>query len=251
LKLKTETEVGIVLSDRERAVLSQWSATFGQLISLASETLFKWRLDNFLRVLEKAAKIRDQSGIVISPLPPKFVIRFMEHASQESDPSMQERWANLLVGATAAFDGQKMEFNDILSQLLLAEAILLRQMWLRTKLYVSRNPYIGPVFAIPSVNSNLIFIGAEFLNRDSSGIDQYGRLLIGEYYLKPDFTFSHITTENYHLNNLHLLPMLNKLGRLGLLSFGNLVSPSHLKVEWAGLTTLGYEFVSACEGGKE
>lgn len=60
-----------------------------------------WREENAYKILQKVQKRMEEKQISGSNVDKKFLLKWTEEASLESNESMQEKWANLLISALA------------------------------------------------------------------------------------------------------------------------------------------------------
>jgi hypothetical protein len=93
-------EVGIHLGDRFRA----------------------WRIVNAYNIFEKTKRKLEEAGLPPNTLPPRLFLPFMEAASAEDEPSLQDMWAALLATAMLSPDEVPQSFIETLKQLTPEEA---------------------------------------------------------------------------------------------------------------------------------
>jgi Abortive infection alpha len=85
---------------------------------LVKDQISYWRFSNQVKILNKAKLICDKHNISIKAIPPKLLCPYLEYASLEEDPEIQESWATLLVNMVDSRQNiQNHVFPYILSQL--------------------------------------------------------------------------------------------------------------------------------------
>lgn len=83
------------------------------------------RGDNLTAVVNRAEEMRATAGIEARAVPLRLMAPFLDGASAEDEPSMQERWAALLANTSAAPDRIPPLFPRMLAELTPAAAQLL------------------------------------------------------------------------------------------------------------------------------
>jgi hypothetical protein len=85
---------------------------------LIKDQISYWRFKNQVRILNKAKLICEKNNISIKAIPPKLLCPYLENASLEDDPELQDKWATLLVNMVDSRQNiQNHVFPYILSQL--------------------------------------------------------------------------------------------------------------------------------------
>ncbi|MEH1896785.1 MAG: DUF2806 domain-containing protein [Nostoc sp.] len=69
--------------------------------SALGDIVKNWREENVYKILQKAQKRMEEKQISGNDVDKKFLLKWTEEASFESNESMQEKWANLLISALA------------------------------------------------------------------------------------------------------------------------------------------------------
>ena len=132
------------------------------------------------RVLLKIAKIvRERAeieGIELGPVPPKFLIPFIEKASCEDlESELLEMWANLLAQASTEYDSSLITFCDIISSLGKREAEALKtiaQGMKRIPSLEAHNPIaIHRESFLRQLEPNFVHL------LDAPGASEYGKIL--------------------------------------------------------------------------
>ncbi|WP_427452723.1 Abi-alpha family protein [Litorimonas sp. WD9-15] len=112
---KTDSEAGARLANAALDFLSPITEGAGFL----GTKLRGFRMEAALNALLKAKKICDENSLSINPIPPKFLLQWVEGASLEADieDNLSELWAKLLVDASQNNPSQNLIFIDILKKL--------------------------------------------------------------------------------------------------------------------------------------
>ncbi len=96
---------------------------------LLKDNIHNWRLNNTIRVLEKAKdKLEYNNNEISLKANPRVAIEIMEHCSLSDSDEVQEMWAGLFVSSCTK-DGQNDEnllFINLLKQLTLSQAQILK-----------------------------------------------------------------------------------------------------------------------------
>lgn len=97
---------------------------------LVKDQISYWRFNNQVRILNKAKSICEKNNISIKAIPPKLLCPYLEYASLEDDPNIQESWATLLANMVDSQQNiQNHVFPYILSQLSKDEFNLLQSVF--------------------------------------------------------------------------------------------------------------------------
>ena len=97
-----------------------------EVAAWATDLIRYRRLPHQAKLLVDAAEKIKASGLPASAVEDKFLKAVIEEGPFEDDPSMQERWSNLLANAATSKEGRlKIAFPKILSELEPEEAALL------------------------------------------------------------------------------------------------------------------------------
>lgn len=85
---------------------------------LVKDQISFWRFNNQIRILTKAKAVCEKNNISIKAIPPKLLCPYLEYASLEDDPELQDNWAMLLSNMVDSQQNiQNHVFPYILSQL--------------------------------------------------------------------------------------------------------------------------------------
>ncbi|MDZ8223835.1 Abi-alpha family protein [Nostoc sp. ChiVER01] len=100
-----EASKAIVELYKESGIKELMKTLFGpaakELGSTLGDIVKSWREENVYRALQKAQKRMEEKKISGSNVDKKFLLKWTEEASFESNESMQEKWANLLMSSLA------------------------------------------------------------------------------------------------------------------------------------------------------
>lgn len=198
------------------------------------------RQDVIAEILQKSRQICDDNNIEIQHLPNKFIIPFLEKGSQENPNSkMIDRWASLLSSSASKPENVHPAYIDILSQIDVNEALLLREIWKKTK-DANINIFEVVFQHNPSANSER---GWHKYDDVFGGIPQNGFLISSGSYRGdlPDF-------DGIRAKNIESLQILE---RQNLIKFRanqttQLDGQQYFEV-YAMITPLGYNFTESCE----
>lgn len=89
---------------------------------ILGNNLRAWRIANACNIFEKTKRKLAEAGLPPKALPPRLFLPFMDAASVESDESLQEMWAALLVTAMLSPDAVPPSFVEALKQMTPDEA---------------------------------------------------------------------------------------------------------------------------------
>jgi Abortive infection alpha len=85
---------------------------------LVRDQISYWRFNNQIKILTKAKSVCEKNNISIKAIPPKLLCPYLEYASLEDDPELQDSWATLLSNMVDSQQNiQNHVFPYILSQL--------------------------------------------------------------------------------------------------------------------------------------
>lgn len=122
-----ETGIDVAKSFVEKLVLP----SVEELGLLVRDQISYWRFNNQIKILTKARAVCDKNNISIKAIPPKLLCPYLEYASLEDDPDIQNNWAILLANmADSRKNIQNHVFPYILSQLSKEEFKLLESVFL-------------------------------------------------------------------------------------------------------------------------
>lgn len=225
--------------------------------------LYRWKRS--VSILERAQKFAKARGVSPKQLPYNFLVPFIEKSSlSEDDDLLTTAWANLLVSAAGGADARHRLFTDILSELDVKEASLLRTLYEKARAV----PFQTPPFMYSSLAqrdvllrhlrfeiedgrplNELIFppeespaagciVSIEFSSSSQSAERQSDT----DFLLTDEFGM-------FHLMRLELLrSLIEALDPEEDTKLDPGIFPVH--VRFALLTPLGFQFVATCEGAK-
>lgn len=106
-------------ADRLTHVISDALSPFSEGLGYLGDVIRFYRQDTALRSIARATEISRQLGVPLKPVPPKFLVDWVEKASLESpdDPEMTNLWAGLLVSAARSHSPNHYVFKRILSEM--------------------------------------------------------------------------------------------------------------------------------------
>lgn len=88
--------------------------------------LYRWK--RAVSIMEKAKEFASERGLKKTQVPIKFLVPFIESASNEDDDLMEERWARLLASTMGnSFDSTNRMVLECLSKMGRREALLLKK----------------------------------------------------------------------------------------------------------------------------
>lgn len=101
---------------------------------LVKDQISLWRFKNQIGILTRAKAICEKNNISVKAIPPKLLCPYLEYASLEDDPDLQETWATLLVNMVDSEQNiQNHVFPYILSQLSKDEFRLLESVFIEKR----------------------------------------------------------------------------------------------------------------------
>jgi hypothetical protein len=99
-------------------VSTEWAGLKGDQLRLKRDQLRLQREDILAEIISRARERIGSLENVDKPIPNKFIVPFLEHASLEGqDSSLIDMWANLLASAAQNFSSYHSHFVSIISQL--------------------------------------------------------------------------------------------------------------------------------------
>lgn len=106
---------------------------------LVKDQISLWRFKNQIGILTRAKAICEKNNISVKAIPPKLLCPYLEYASLEDDPDLQETWATLLVNMVDSEQNiQNHVFPYILSQLSKDEFRLLESVFIEKRQRVAK-----------------------------------------------------------------------------------------------------------------
>ena len=116
-KFEVKAEVPATSAGRFVDAVTDVFRPFSERRGLRADQIRLQREDVLIEIAKKARQRLELEQQPITPLPPKFLIPFMEKASLEDQNSeVCEMWANLLASAAQKYDAKMLAFIDILSR---------------------------------------------------------------------------------------------------------------------------------------
>jgi len=196
----------------------------------------RYRLQNQIKILGKAQSMLERANINPKAVPLKTLLPLLENASLEEDEDLQSKWAGLLANASRDFDAVPPCFSEILKQLSPNEARLLDGIHDQICAEMSR------VYEEIDI-SMLRFLGSAGLQHDSIG-KLFVRLGLSSvpWTRLRDHPDKNVAAD-VRTQRIRLGTALDNLMRLGLLytEIGSKYRDKYF------LSTLGFEFVAACQ----
>lgn len=118
-----------------------------------------YRLKNWINVVERANKILQEAKLPPNAVPPRMFLPIFEASSVESDETLQDLWAGLLVSASEKSDSLSPSFVETLKQLTPTEAKAMDTLFASTK--ILKYPWIpcdmrSLIAGILSINFDLV-----------------------------------------------------------------------------------------------
>ena len=92
---------------------------FSESTGLIGDVIHYYRQDMALRAISRAREIAAKTGAKLQPVPPKFLVKWVEDASLEESKSdeLVDLWAGLLVSASTEFSPIHFQTRRILSEI--------------------------------------------------------------------------------------------------------------------------------------
>lgn len=109
---------------------------FGIGAAMLSDQLAYYRLKCLVEIVEKAKDLLEDHGYNPTPISHKFLARFVEEASYEDDPDLQDMWAYLL--GSASTGEEQILYINILKNMDKFSANLLKEIYSHVKSNNSR-----------------------------------------------------------------------------------------------------------------
>lgn len=100
---------------------------FGILMAMCSDRLTLWRISNLIKITDEAKTILEGKGLKAEAVEKKFLSRFIEEASHEDNPDLQQMWANLLASESEC--SGKSSYINILKEISAEDAKLLQKIY--------------------------------------------------------------------------------------------------------------------------
>lgn len=211
---------------------------FGFVTAMVSDQLAYYRLLHLIRISDMAKAKLKEKYINPKAIEKKFLSRFIEEASHEDDPDLQEMWANLL--ASESQSGGKSFYINILKEIDRDDARLLKDIYSKLKFNINDN--LKNLYAKHTHDS---FWGSEAIDIEGLKKLPSNYLLL---FLKDGDELSN--------GDEKIIKSFQKLESLRLIEIysynGAIVNPDgQAYVFWAKSNFLGQDFISTCMQNNE
>jgi len=195
------------------------------------------RINTVFKTLRRAQELAEKCGIKARPLPPKFLVPYLEKCSLEDEESeLVDLWAKLLVSAFDDFSDRHTVYAHILSQIGPNEAKTLKHMWERE----SSRGY-NKLETLLDVYSSGSYYGTPKADEDRAGF----LMMVGAETGPSDNIQDHLQEQN-----MHSLFVLERQNLVKIKTARQVNDDGRCRfVVHAVLTGLGFDFVQCCEKG--
>lgn len=95
--------------------------------ALLSDQIYAWQWANRIRIANRAREILDKYSVPEQVLPTGFLVPLLDQIGNVDQPELQNLWAQLLASAVESELARHPSFVSILSQLSIAEGVLIAQ----------------------------------------------------------------------------------------------------------------------------
>ena len=132
--VKAEVKVDAKVGERgTEKIIDAAADTFSlstEVLGLLGDAVRWARIEVAARITRRAKIIADENGLKLVAPPLKFLVPFYERASteDESDETLMEMWARLLVSAGSEYQDKSIRYSSILSELTSKQAMVLNQL---------------------------------------------------------------------------------------------------------------------------
>lgn len=236
------------------AILDTFSP-FTQGMGLIGDHLRFHREKVIIRIGELAKKRADNEGLKIKPVPPKFMVPFIEKASCEDlEGEIINQWAFLLNKASTEYDSILLSFVDILSRIGSREVKLLSEIHSLNPVTSKAVPFLSGFklgmmdvliskflktekIKLPEENGPIVPISISISSPQPDSKNEGGEEILGEY----------VTSQFYFKNELSF----NMLCKENIFRFTEVYKVSanrSFKLELVEITPFGIAFIEACFG---
>lgn len=130
---KVEAKIGEQSIDKLVDALVDTFSPATELLGAIGDGVRLARVEIAAHITRRAKKLAEDNGLTLKAPPLKFLLPFFEKASIEEDSELVEAWTALLVSAGSQFNSEQIIFSDILSKISSREALILSDMWNRSK----------------------------------------------------------------------------------------------------------------------
>ena len=231
--LPIKAEIKAEISEESQRSIIRGAANvlepFGIGASLLSDQLAFYRFKCLVEIAEKAKALCEKVGIDPKPVQNKFLARFVEEASYEDDPDLQDMWANLLAGESR--DPENIIYINILRELTKSSAVLLEEVYKNAQ----RSGYDPSEDFLDSTNQNIDYEYTSDSEESGFLISSASKSLKGRKTKEAKSNFRILA----HMESLGLVKVkTNKF---------NSENGSYIYSTYAVITPLGFNFMKACK----
>lgn len=150
---------------------------------MAKDQFRYWRLQNILRILEKAkGKLEFSNGQLEICAHPRVALSIIENGSMNDDDEIQELWAGLFASSCSGNgrDDQNLIFVDLLKKITVVEARILKYACENAKVFSHKNGLFSCEFAGVSIDKLIDISKTDDIHRLDRELDHLRSLeLIG------------------------------------------------------------------------
>jgi hypothetical protein len=169
LEAKISTEIPSQSSGRLVDAITDWFRPFTEQRGLKADLIRLQREDVLFEIAQKALRRLEIEQVVPSPLPIKFLIPFLKKASlEDGDGFLIDRWTDLLVSSSMQPENAHPRLVQILSEIGVDEAKLLRNIALYKAdniRHISHSLDMHTFTCLPD-NLRRVFAGITLVNDD-------------------------------------------------------------------------------------
>ena len=252
--------------------LTEWAGLKADEIAHKRDLLRLFREETLTAIAKRVhAKIGGQA--TIQPVPPKFLVPFLEKASlDDADSELVDLWANLLLSAAENYEPHYPFFINLISQLSGREAVLFQKL-IRTKSARDVDKVLWKDLTIEYLGDRFIQVHIDYayrgrqpgLQNRPGSLKKCVRMLQG-LFDKPGIVVEQIECTDNHTNESYFdvpdysiygeddenemgLHILDAIDLIHYVDSGdiNLDDRFTVKVLLYHLTPLGYRFAKACK----
>jgi hypothetical protein len=134
-------KIAVGASDLLNKLLGPGAAQLGQVLGYK---LYPYTVKNFVTTMKKTKRLLRAAGLPANPVPPRFLLPFVENSSIEDNDSLQEMWAGLLATASQQGDSVSPSFIETLKQLTPDEARYFEKLRTKDGIHISQGGNITP-----------------------------------------------------------------------------------------------------------
>ncbi|WP_273146481.1 hypothetical protein [Oceanicaulis alexandrii] len=234
-----------------------------ELVGALGDAVRLGRVEIATQITRRAKEIADTNGMNLVAPPVKFLVPFYEKASLESEDSLIESWANLLVSASCS--GAETRYVSIMSEISREQAeLLVNIFWGRVS--GPSNSFDSTLSVLsPDFDGLKVRLSPEFWLRLSRKCEESDRpldtfvnsledLFNRQGFISSGYILGNFTYESYkrHIVYDDQSRLLNKsiLLSLGLLERHEVnvsIGQHQSNLSWMQISDLGVGFLSACD----